>query len=342
VTVTGAGYTSPTVTLSAGIATILIPAAALPIGLNVLTASYTPDLSSSPTYTSSASTSASVTVAKATPTVTLTPSSSSIIATQALTVTVAVSGGIGSPIPTGTVTMTGGGYTSAAVPLIGGAATISIPAGSLNGGASTLTATYNGDATYNVVSGSTSVTVSLIAITLSNLTTVAPGTSITGVATLLSGNTYSGTINLSCTLTSSPSGAQNLPTCGLDPASLTIVSGKTATSVLTVHTTTATITVAQSNTLDLKILGGGGAVLASVLMFGISGRRRRWMSMLILMWTIAVAGVTGCGGAISTSSSSAGGTAPATTKGTYAFVVTGTDSTDPTITTSTNFTITVQ
>jgi hypothetical protein len=98
-----------------------------------------------------------------TPTVTVTPSSFSITSTQSLSVTVTVSG---TPTPTGSVTLSGGGYISTAATLSGGSATINIPAGSLDVGSDTLTATYTPDAnsssTYNSATGvSSAVTVTL-------------------------------------------------------------------------------------------------------------------------------------------------------------------------------------
>jgi hypothetical protein len=95
--------------------------------------------------------------------VTVTPSASSISATQALTVTVVVSAGKKNPTPTGAVTLTGGGYSSAATTLSGGKATIAIPAGTLGLGSTTLTAIYapdaSGSATYGVAMGTSAVTV---------------------------------------------------------------------------------------------------------------------------------------------------------------------------------------
>ena len=91
-TIASGGYTSTAATLIAGSATISIPAGSLAAGSDTLTASYTPDAASSPTYNGAAGTSSSVTVAKATPTVAVTPSSSSITTTQGLTVTVSVNG----------------------------------------------------------------------------------------------------------------------------------------------------------------------------------------------------------------------------------------------------------
>jgi len=165
VTLTSGSYTSAAATLSNGSASINIAAGALAAGNDTLTASYTPDASSSSIY-NSASGAASVTVTAPTlitPTVTVTPSSSSITLTQALTVTVAVSGGMGNPTPTGSVTLSSGSYTSAAVTLSSGGAKINVPAGSLATGNNTLMAGYTPDAnsssTYNGASGTASVTV---------------------------------------------------------------------------------------------------------------------------------------------------------------------------------------
>jgi hypothetical protein len=95
-----------------------------------------------------------------TPIITVTPSALSITMVQALSVTAAVKGGSGNPTPTGAVTLTGGGYTSAATTLSSGSATISIPAGSLAIGSDTLTVSYTPDSdsssTYNPATGTSS------------------------------------------------------------------------------------------------------------------------------------------------------------------------------------------
>jgi len=102
------------------------------------------------------------------PTVTVTPSASSITTLQPLNVVVAVSGGSGNPTPTGSVTLTGGGYTSAAVTLGGGNATIDVAAGSLLTGTDTLTVTYIPDSSsslvYSDASGSATVTVMFVSV----------------------------------------------------------------------------------------------------------------------------------------------------------------------------------
>ena len=162
VVVTGGGYTSSSVTLTSGSATVDIPGGSLNIGTDNLSATYTPDSGSSSIYSSATGTT-SVTVADLTPTVTVTPTPSSITTTQSLSVTVTLDGGTGNPTPTGAVTLSGGGYTSGATTLSGGSATINIAAGTLAVGSDMLTASYTPDSgsssTYTAATGSNTVTV---------------------------------------------------------------------------------------------------------------------------------------------------------------------------------------
>jgi hypothetical protein len=93
-------------------------------------------------------------------TVTVSPASGSITADQILVVTVTLaSTAAGGTTPTGTVTLSGGGYTSAAEALSSGSYQFTIPADSLSAGTDTLTASYSGDSTYAQASGTASVTV---------------------------------------------------------------------------------------------------------------------------------------------------------------------------------------
>jgi len=308
----------------------------LAVGANSLTASYSGDGN----YNVASSTAVSVTITPlgtAVPTVTATATPATITSAQTDTVAVSVAGTAGGATPTGTVTLSSGAY-SAQQPLASGAASFTIPAGALSGGANTLTATYSGDGNYNTAAGATSVTVSPILVAIPAPAPVSPGASATATATLTSGS-YAGTLKLTCALTASPSGAQSLPTCALNPASVTLASGGTATSVLTIGTTAAsTASLLRPDRKSLWGFGGGGAILALLLMRGIPARRRRWMSMMVLFWLVVATVAIGCGGG---STSTGPGTA-ATTAGNYTFTVTGTDSASSSITTSTAVSLTVQ
>jgi hypothetical protein len=349
VTLTGGGFTSTAVALSNGAATINIPAGSLNTGTDALTLAYVPDSASTALYKAATGTT-SVTVtaaAKYASTVTATPAASTITDEQADAVSVTVAGASGQPTPTGTVTLMSGTY-SAQQTLVSGAASFTVPAGSLGSGSNTLTATYSGDGTYAGSTGSASVTVSQVVIAVLAPTGVSPGGSTTANVNLSGSSNYSGTMNVSCTLVSSPAGAQSLPTCSLNPTSVKITTGGTGSTVLTVQTTAASTSALLAPTWMKLFSLGGGTVLAGLLL-GVPARGRRWMPMLILLWIVVAGGVLGCsGGGSSTSGSggsnsgSGGSSTPATTAGAYRFALTGVDSANSGITSSTSVAVTVQ
>jgi hypothetical protein len=167
----------------------------------------------------------SVTVNKATATISVTLSSSSITAAQTLTVTVAVGGVSAANAPTGFVTLTSGSYSSSAVTLANGNATINIPAGSLAVGSDTLTVTYTPDgassANYNGTSGTSSVSVTLAPTFVvsggSTMISIARGatTGNTVPITVTPSNAFMGTVSLSCSI--SPVAASDPPACSISP-----------------------------------------------------------------------------------------------------------------------------
>ena len=177
VSLTSGTYASGATTLSGGTAQLSIPAGVLATGSDTLIAVYAPDQASSTTYNDGAGT-GTVTVSAATrttPTVTVAPSPTIVTIAQDLTVTVTVGSGSGNPIPTGSVTLGRGTYSSGAVALINGTASISIPARTLPAGTDTLTANYapdpvNSTANYNNATGSNSVTVQPVAKTTPTVT----------------------------------------------------------------------------------------------------------------------------------------------------------------------------
>jgi hypothetical protein len=220
-------------------------------------------------------------------------------------------------------------------PLTNGGATFSIPAGALTAASTTLTVTYSGDNNYGSASGTTTIRVAPLLVTVPTAPAIAPGGTGTATVALSAGSTYSGTLNLSCTLTASPAGAQSPPTCSVNPASVAIASGGTATATVTINTSTA------STTSALREWGGGSMVALAVLFLAPSSRRRKTM-MLFIACAIAITGVIGCGGQSSASSGAPSTRAQATSPGSYTFRVTATDASNPQLTSSSNLTITVE
>ena len=339
VTLSGGGYASAATSLSSGSATIVIPASSLSVGADTLTVSYSGDSN----YSSATGTaSVTVTAVPLTPTVKVTPAENALDTGSALSVTAAVTGA--GATPTGTVTLTGGGYTSAAVTLSGGSATIAIPANSLGAGTDTLTVSYSGDSNYAAGTGTASVTVTASVFTLSATTpaAVAPGSPATSTVTVTTATGYAGTVTLACALTTSPSGATNLPTCSGGSSTVALSGGAT--------TGTATITVSSTSASSAMLVwpkaggkgrgwaGAGGAVLAFLVLLVTPARRRSWRSMLgVLVLMAALGTLAGCGGKKTPPTTGNLGT----TAGVYTFTVTGTGSPSVTPAPTTTFTVTV-
>jgi subtilase family serine protease len=289
----------------------------------------------------------------ATATVAVKPQYSSITTADSLSVPVTVTGS--STAPTGTVTLSGGTYTSAAETLSTsgtiGSYTFAIPAGDLSVGNDTITATYNADGTYAMAIGTATVTVTSASsgsgtYTLAATTpaAIAPGASTTSTLTVSSSNSYAGSVALTCALTSYPTGATYLPSCSINPTTVTLSSSTASgTATVTLNTTAATSAALASPKLPGKGRGwagaGGGAVLAFLVFLGIPARRRSWRSMLgVLLVMAALGSLTACGSGGSTTTST--GT-PGTTAGTYTFTVTGTGTPSVTPAPTTTFTVTV-
>lgn len=308
-----------------------------------MTVTYKPDSVSSATYNSAiGSTSVTVTaLGRSASTVTVAPASSTITNQQTDAVSITVAGPSGQPPPTGTVTLTSGTY-SAHQTLADSSASIVIPAGALSSGTDTLTAVYSGNGTYAGSIGTASITVAQVVISAQTPSGVSPGGRTTTNVTLNAGSNYSGTMNMSCTLVSSPTGAQSLPTCSLSPTSVNIAAGGTGSTILTVKTTAASTTAllapARMNLLGL----GSGTIVAGLLLVAIPTRRRRWVAMMVVLWFVVAAGAIGCGGGGGSNPGPGGSSIPATSAGTYRFTVTGADSADTSMTTFTSVDVTVQ
>jgi fibronectin type 3 domain-containing protein len=283
----------------------------------------------------------STTTTPATPTVTVDPASSTIGSGNSLSVKVTVAGS--GATPTGSVTLSGGGYTSTAQTLVSGSYTFTIPSNSLNIGTDTLTASYGGDTNYTMGSGSASVTVtaSVFSLSASAPSAIAAGSPATSTLTATTTTGYSGTISLACVLTSSPSGAANLPSCASGSSTITLNSGTTSgTATITVTSIAPGVAMAQPSTGG-KGRGwmGGGAFLAFLVFLGIPARRRAWRSMLCALGLIAALGaITACSGGITQPNQGSHGT----TAGSYTFTVTGTGTPAVNPAPTTMFTVVIQ
>lgn len=213
-------------------------------------------------------------------------------------------------------------------------------------GAGTQTATLTANSTPTTTTGTYTITItaqsgSITQTTVVNVTvspapgftpgsggtttmTVAPGstTGNTGTINIAGTNGFSGTVSLSCSVTTAMSGVSDMPTCSLNPTSVPI-SGTTAqSSTLTVSTTAATI--AENHIQKLLWPSAGGTALAFVALFVSPKRRRSWLALFGAFVLLAIIGATGCGGGGGAGSGGGGTSNPGTTAGTYTVTVNGT------------------
>jgi hypothetical protein len=337
VTLTSGSYSNQQ-TLIAGSASFSLAAGTLPLGTDTLSAAFTPDSASAGIYSTAIKTAnVAVTppIGNASSTITASVSAGTITNLQTDTVTIAVSGGTGQPVPSGTVTLSSGTY-SAQQALGSGSVSFTVPAGSLASGTDTLTASYSGDPTYATNSATATITIAPVVATASTPASINAGATGSATITFTSGSTYSGTLNLSCTLMNSPAGAQSLPSCTMSPGNIVLTNGGTGTASVAMTTTAGSSASLQMPFRSQPWGIYGGTTLAFAIFLG-TPRRRRWTGLLLLL--CAVAGIGGCG-----SGSGMGSTytsTPATTAGTYVFSVSGADAANPNIKTSNTITLTV-
>lgn len=340
VVLTGGGFTSVATVLSRGTATITVPAGALSFGTNTLTAAYTPSAASAALYTTG-SQSAPVTViliGSTTSAVTITPTPNAITDQQSVSVAISVKGN-GQAAPTGTVTLANGIYT-AQNSLTNGVATFIVPAGTLPVGPDMLTATYSGDGVYATSSATGSLTVSQVLMAATSPPPLSAGSNATATLTLIAGS-YSGSMNLTCGLISSPTNAQDPPTCVVNQPVVSISSGGNVMATVTLETTGARASLQDPFPGILWRLGRDGFTLAGLLIFGARSRRHSHRLLMILFGVVLATVMIGCGGSDSTPSGPTPQPAK-TTAGIYVFKVTAADSATAKSVTSTDVTITVQ
>ena len=167
-------------------------------------------------------------------------------------------------------------------------------------------------------------------------TVTVSGTTVTVTPGATSGNTSTitvtpangfppGNVTLTAAITSSPAGAQNLPTLSFGATTPVSITGTTpGTATLTV-TTTAASSSCSATLLRQKGVPwytAGGATLACLLLFGIPARRRHWRRMLGMFALLAAltGGMLACGGSKGSTCSTV--YYPGTTAGAYTVTVT--------------------
>jgi hypothetical protein len=248
VTFTSGSTTLGTSTVTAGKATVTT--STLPLGSDVVTATYNGDTN----FNSSVAT-VTQTVAKATPTVTVSAPGTTIFG-QSVTITASVPNG-----PTGTITITSGGVTLGSGTITSSNGTVTITTTVLPFGSDLITATYNGDATNNSATGTTTHTVTKASPTETLASSVNPSTfnqsvtftatlptNVTGTVTFTNGATVLGTSTVTngvATLATStlPAGGDSITaTYNGDSNNSTA----TASLTQTVNKTTPPITVTTS------------------------------------------------------------------------------------------------
>jgi trimeric autotransporter adhesin len=152
-----------------------------------------------------------------------------------------------------------------------------------------------------------------------------PGASGTSTLTITPSNGFTGTVALTCSVTGSPAGAADMPTCSVTaPAAISGTAPVTAT--LTVSTTPVSSAVVH-DPLRRSFPLGGGVAMAALLLFGIP-RRSKMLLSLLLFASLAAAAI-GCAGTPTPATPPVTTpvvtpTNPGTTPGAYTITVTGT------------------
>ena len=133
----------------------------------------------------------------------------------------------------------------------------------------------------------------------SSISIPSAGANATSVITITPSGGFTGPVALTCAVVG-PAGAVNPPTCSISQPQA-IAGTQAVSATLTVSTKGAT--TAMLNSQKPGPFGLGGGVIAALALFCIPMPRRRWHSMICLLFVaIIVAAVSGCGGSSSTQS----------------------------------------
>ena len=196
-------------------------------------------------------------------------------------------------------------------------------------------------------------------VSASNPAAISPGSSATSTISVAGSGGYTGSVTLSCSMTSGPTNQSgDAPGCSITSGSpVPLTSGTpTGQAIATVSTTAAVADLVRPNFgpgagktspwSESRFAAGSGAALAVLIFFfGIPARRRSWRKLLGIVIAMAVIGVlSSCGGGSSgNGNGNTNPTNPGTTAGSYTFTITSTGNpavtpapTNPTFTVSVN------
>lgn len=143
----------------------------------------------------------------------------------------------------------------------------------------------------------------------------------TGTVSVMSTNGFSGAVQLTCSVTTAMTAVNDMPTCSLNPVSVSISTTVGQTSTLTVNTTAASS--AENKKRDLFGVLPGATSLALALFFGGFKRRRARWAILVLLVLLVSVGMTACGSGGGSGNGGGGSANPGTTLGTYTITVRG-------------------
>jgi len=245
-------------------------------------------------------------------TVSLAASATSAVFGSSETFTATVTAGMSNrPVPTGSVSFYDGTTLLGSVAITNGSAAFTTA--SLAVGGHSVVATYSGDTNFNPATSSPAA-VTISALTPAFSLTGAPatlsiGSGANGVVTLnIAANaSFSGAVNLSC------SGAPSKASCAVNPGSVTLAEGQSATATLVIGTTTTSADVNRST-------APWGAAASLAMLCGVFFGRRKRVRMLagLSLGIILSLGMllTGC--------SNGGSTAPATGPTSFTVTITAT------------------
>jgi hypothetical protein len=304
VTLTSGTYDSGAEPLTAGVATISVPAGSLPAGTDNVTAAYAPDQASVLRYAgASGSTSITVTTAPV-----VTPPAASTGAASSITYSSATVAGTVNP--NGADTQVWFVYSDSST-LAGASQTTSQDIGSGTAPVQVSANLANIDDSltfyYRVVAqnsaGTTNGAISSFVTPPAPYFSIAPGAPVSVQAGATTGNTstmtvapwnwFTGTVTLSCAIT--PASGTDPPSCSV-PASVTINGSSSQTVTVTVVTTAPSTTAAGNATGFNWPWGAGGVVLACLLWRRKRGRTSPAIFGVTIFAVMMLAAAGGCGG----------------------------------------------